>query len=119
MEENLKIILEEFEKYKGQLVIIGYKHIVRLISIGDDGDDYYYATYDGKSEFLKWSTCVGPLIPLKGYLRDDDYQTLLGIAQGNHWDLFDSSQTEKIREHILNHSSIRHKLITEPYWKLN
>jgi hypothetical protein len=119
MEENLKIILEEFERHKGQLVIIGYKHIVRLISIGDDEEDYYYVTYDGKSEVLRWSTCVGPLIPLKGYLREEDYTTLLSIAQGNHWDLIDSSQTEKIRKYILSLDAPGHKLIVEPYWKLN
>jgi hypothetical protein len=119
--DNLTQILEEFEKHKGQLVIIGYNHIVRLIAIGDDGDDWYYVTYNGREQ-LRWSTCVGPLIPLKGYLREDDYDTLLSIAKGNHWDLqLESSNSPDLtacRDQLLSVSA-NHVLITAPCWKLN
>ena len=67
MEDNLRIILEEFEKMKGQFIITQMGNIERLIAIGDDSEDWYYITFNGRE--LHWSSCVGRIIPLKGYLR--------------------------------------------------
>ena len=79
MDENLKKILDEFEKLKGQFVITCSWEIERLVAVGQDDMDYYYITYDGRK--LKWNTCVGRLMPLKGFLRDDDWGTLMNIYQ--------------------------------------
>ncbi len=72
MDSNLEKILKEFELLKGQFVIISYSEIERLVAIGDDGEDYYYITFNGRD--FRWSTCVGRVMPLKGYLRDMDYK---------------------------------------------
>jgi len=81
---NLPKILEGFEKLKGQFVITASWEVERLVGIGDDGEDWYYLTYDGRK--LKWNTCVGRLMPLKGKLDDKDYNELVRIAKLNHYD---------------------------------
>lgn len=84
MEDNLIRILKEFEQLKGQFVITQSHRIERLIAIGDDKMDYYYITYDGRD--LVWNTCVGRVIPLKGYLRDEDYNEFIRLAKLNDYD---------------------------------
>lgn len=84
MTNNLKHILEEFEKLKGQFVITQSHRIERLVAIGDDSIDYYYITYDGRK--LVWNTCVGKIIQLKGYLEDKDYNEFIRLAKLNHFD---------------------------------
>ena len=122
-DSNLKQILEEFEQYKGQLVLVGYDKIERLISIGDDTEDYYYVTWNGYKMHMLWSTCVGPIMPLKGYLRDKDYNELVRIAKLNHFDQIqtDPERTKKLYETLLNfgENDTPHKLWTEPCWDLN
>ena len=77
-------IKQEFETLKGQFVITQSHKIERLVAIGDDQQDYYYITYDGRK--FTWNTCVGRVIPLKGYLRDEDYNELVRLAKLNHFD---------------------------------
>ena len=79
MDSNLKRILDEFEELKGQFVITESWEIERLIAIGDDEQDYYYVTYDGRK--TKWNTCVGSVIPLKGRLTESEYNKFIRIAK--------------------------------------
>lgn len=122
MEDNLKIILEEFEKLKGQFVINDMWNIERLIAIGDDGDDWYYITFDGRN--IHWLSCVGRIMPLKGYLRDKDYNELIRLAKLNHWDqLYINGDKEKdffnaVDKEISGYSD-NHKFMTELCWDLN
>jgi len=88
MDSNLEKILTEFDLLKGQFVIISNSKIERLVAIGDDGDDYYYITFDGRN--FRWSTCVGRVMPLKGLLRDKDYNELVRLAELNHYDKLDT-----------------------------
>ena len=69
---------------KGQFVITSSWKIERLVGIGDDKEDWYYLTYDGRK--LKWNSCVGRLMPLKGKLDDKDDNELIRIAKLNHYD---------------------------------
>ena len=96
--DNLKIILEEFEKYKGQFVISERNKVVRFISLLEDEYDYYYMLYDGKKIILE--SCVGRIIPLKGYLREEDYKHLIGCAELNDNDQIIDNGIEKIKEDI-------------------
>ena len=80
-EERVK---QEFESLKGQFVITQSHRIERFIAIGEDQHDLYYITYDGRK--LTWNTCVGRLMPLKGYLRDMDYNEIVRLARLNHYD---------------------------------
>jgi hypothetical protein len=84
MDNNLKIILSEFEKFKGQFVIADNHKIERLVAIGDAEDDYYYITYDGRK--INWNSCVGRIMPLKGFLQDKDYNELVRLSKLNHFD---------------------------------
>jgi hypothetical protein len=84
MESNLQRILSEFENLKGQFVITESWEIERLIAIGDDEQDYYYVTYDGRK--TKWNTCVGSIIPLKGRLTEKEYNKFISRAKLNHFD---------------------------------
>ena len=82
-DSNLKLILKEFEQYKGQFVIIDDK-VERLIGVGDDSEDYYWLTWNGRK--MMWSSCVMSFMPLKGYLREEDYNKLIRLAKLNHYD---------------------------------
>lgn len=84
MTDNKTLILAEFEKLKGQFVINDSWDVERLVAVGDDQMDYYWITYDGRR--FKWNTCVGRIIPLKGYLRDKDYNEFIRLARLNHFD---------------------------------
>lgn len=93
---NLPLILEQFEKLKGQFVITDGWKIERLVGIGDDKEDWYYLTYDGRK--LKWNTCVGRIMPLKGKLDDKDYAELVRTARLNHYDQFPEIRNQVIEE---------------------
>lgn len=83
MDDNLKIILAEFEKLKGQHVINHWK-VERFIAIAADKHDYYYVTYDGRK--VTWSSCLINLIPLKGKIDDKHYDEFIRLAKLNHFD---------------------------------
>jgi hypothetical protein len=84
MDSNLKLILAEFEKLKGQFVITQSDVVERLIAIGSDDMDYYYVTYNGRKTI--WNTCVGAIIPLKGKIDDKHYNEFIRVAKLNHFD---------------------------------
>ena len=117
MEDNLKIILEEFEKLKGQFVITDLWTIERLVAIGDDGEDWYYITYDGRD--IKWSSCVGRVIQLKNKIDNKDYEHLIHIAKLNHYDQLNKKDfLISFEVYILKYDE-NHKFITELCWDLN
>lgn len=128
MDSNLKIILEEFENLKGQFVITESQLIERFVAIGEDEWDYYYITYNGRK--LTWNTCVGRIIPLKGYLREKDYERLVYIAKLNHQDqpnYFGLNGSPEILEYNQAHKDelldidekFYGKFLTEVCWDLN
>lgn len=83
MDDNLKIILAEFEKLKGQFVIINW-NIQRFIAIASDKHDYYYVTYDGRK--LHWNSCLTNITQLKGKIDNEHYDELVRLAKLNHHD---------------------------------
>ena len=105
MDNNLKIILDEFEQLKGQFIITMSHTIERLVAIGDDEEDYYWVTWDGRN--LHWSSCVGRIIPLKGYLRDDDYNELIRLAKLNHSDqiYLENNQNDEFLKNVDDYMS--------------
>lgn len=94
--KNLKLILEQFEALKGQFVITNCWKVERLVGIGDDGEDWHYLTYDGRK--LKWNSCVGRIVPLKGKIEDRDYNELVRTAKLNHYDQFPEIREKVIEE---------------------
>lgn len=93
---NLPKILEQYEKLKGQFVITDNWEIERLVGIGDDTTDWYWLTYNGRK--LKWHTCVGGLIQLKGKIDDKDYNEFVRTAKLNHYDQFPAIREDHIKE---------------------
>ena len=124
MDSNLKLILEEFEKYKGQHVMVDWQwNVERLIAIGGDDMDWYYVTFNGRD--IHWNTCVGRIMPLKGFLRDEDYEYILHIARLNDYDqiIFKSDGNidrflKAVKEDIAKLGS-NHVFMTELCWDLN
>ena len=125
MDENLKKILDEFEKLKGQFVITFSWEIERLVAVGQDDMDYYYITYDGRK--LKWNSCVGRLMPLKGFLRDEDYKELVRLAKLNHFDQIglwgndkpeETSQFNEAHKKEITKIKEPDEFLTEIFWKL-
>ena len=125
MDENLKKILDEFEKLKGQFVITCSWEIERLVAVGQDDMDYYYITYDGRK--LKWNSCVGRLMPLKGFLRDEDYKELVRLAKLNHFDQIglwgndkpeETSQFNEAHKKEITEIKEPDEFLTEIFWKL-
>lgn len=123
--DNRTLILEEFESLKGQFIITDSRVIHRLIAIGEDDMDYYYVTYDGRR--LHWNTCVGRIMPLKGYLRDKDYNEFIRMAKLNHYDqptVWRNSAeegeefSEKHKEEMMTLKG-DDKFISEVCWDLN
>ncbi len=124
------LILEKFEHHKGEFIIINNK-VSRLIAVGDDGEDYYWVTYDGRSTI--WSSCVGKFIVLKNKIDDSDYDEFIRIAKINHLDQ-DDLWLPKTPEDKLENKELakKHKefiklqstggndiLLTEICWDLN
>ncbi len=97
MQTNKTRIFQEFETLKGQFVITDSQSIERLLAIAEDDIDYYYVTFDGRK--ITFNTCVGSLIPLKGYIRKKDYEKLIRSAKLNHYDqptLFNIKNNEEL-----------------------
>jgi len=119
---NLKIILEEFNRLKGQHIISDFFRIERLIAIGDDGDDWYYITFDGKN--IHWSSCVGRIMPLKYQLRNEDYEFIINIAKLNHYDQLclknnDIKMFLDLVDEEISKYPVGQKFMTEICWDLN
>ena len=71
MSKVIERLKTEWEEHKGEFVLTQSHTLERFIAIGDDGDDYYYVTYNGRE--ITWNTAVGKLIYLKGKIDDYDY----------------------------------------------
>lgn len=126
MDNNLTLILKEFNELKGQFIINASHKIVRLVAISEDPHDYYYVTYDGQR--LSFQSCVGGIMPLKGYLRDNDYNELVRSAKLNHYDqptAFNRDKnsvdfTEEYKKTLVKNINFAvDKLLTEVHWDLN
>lgn len=125
MTDNLTIITNEFETLKGQYVL-SHCEAHRLIGIVEDEHDYYYCLYDGRK--LRLTTCLTRLTPLKGYIRDDDYNEMIRLAKLNDFDqpTLWGKNDEKIKEFNEEHKNEltknwdeNTKFILGPYWELN
>jgi hypothetical protein len=112
-------IKQEFETLKGQFVITTVNNkIERLVAIGTDQQDYYYITYNGRK--FTWNTCLGRIIPLKGYLRDEDYNELVRLAKLNDFDQEEGFYSERSQKHKneLMKVSGNDTILTEVCWSL-
>jgi hypothetical protein len=129
MSDNKDIILEEFETMKGQIVLFIHGKPERLVAVGMDEWDYYWIGYDGRE--LKWHTCLERIIPLKGYIRDEDYNEMVRLASINHydqpnlWGTKDHEKKEETRKFNEQHKKEvvilgeNDSLLTEICWDLN
>ena len=124
MESNLKKFIAEFEKLKGQHVMVDWQwNVERLIAIGGDDMDWYYVTFNGRD--IHWNTCVGRIMPLKGFLRDEDYEHILNIARLNDYDqlvLKNDGNIDKFLEAVKDDIAKldgNHVFMTELCWELN
>ena len=118
-EERVK---QDFESLKGQFVITQSHKIERLVAIGEDEHDLYWVTYDGRK--LTWNTCVGRVMPLKGYLRDEDYNELVRSATLNDFDQEtcwkdNGEKSEQHKLEIVESINERDKLLSDLCWDLN
>ena len=125
MEDNKTLILAEFENLKGQFVITASWNIERLVAVGEDEMDYYWITYDGRK--FVWNTCVGGVVPLKGHLRDKDYNEFIRLAKLNHFDQAECwayKHPEEAKEFSRHHKNEvskleeNHKFLTDIHWEL-
>lgn len=80
---NINLILNKYSELKGQLIISDFQ-VSRLIGIVEDEEDYYYCLYDGRKLWL--TSCVGGIIPLKGYINNSDYNEMIRLCKLNHYD---------------------------------
>ncbi|MCK9416811.1 hypothetical protein M0Q97_09165 [Candidatus Dojkabacteria bacterium] len=112
---NLDKLLDEFEQLKGQFIITINHTVERLIAIGDDDEDYYWVTWDGKD--LHWSSCAGRIIPLKGYLKDGDYNELIRLAKLNHFDsILSFEEFSRFLQDYISKYPKNHKILTRLYF---
>jgi hypothetical protein len=119
MSDNRTLILAEFEKLKGQHVL-HTTEVMRLLAIGEDDTDFYYVLWDGRSDKKTWATCLCKLVPLKGFLRDEDYNELVRLATLNHADQTTAwNYDPKARERIEMLYDKSDRYLTEICWELN
>jgi hypothetical protein len=107
VDDNRILILNEFEQLKGQFVITQSWKVERLVAIAEDEHDYYYITYNGRK--LKFHTCVGRIIPLRGKLDDDHYNEFERIVDLNHYDRLlekENSKKDNSLEYLLHQYKI-------------
>jgi hypothetical protein len=132
MQDNKKLIIDEFESLKGQLVIAGDWKVKRLVGVVEDDMDYYWLFYDGRKFYL--DSCLSRVVPLRGKLDDKDYNEFVRLAYLNHYDLIGYYCKEEDKEEALKYC-IEHKkdlvdnllkeqenknsLLTEICWELN
>jgi hypothetical protein len=123
--DNLTIFTNEYNDLKGQMVISSDK-VYRFIGLAEDEHDYYYVLYDGRK--ISLHTCVGSIVPLKGYIREKDYLEMIRIAKLNHYDqatLWANREPEKARDFSEQHKKEvtaweeGTQFIQGPCWDLN
>lgn len=125
MENNLDIFKKKFDELKGQMVIVENAKVMRFIGLADDEYDYYYVLYDGRKIILY--SCVGSIIPLKNYIKDNDYAKILYIAKLNHVDQMmlnskldiSDDDIENYKKSLTEHWNDNTSIICGFYWELN
>lgn len=77
-DSNRKWLEDCFSEYGGQLVLIDSLDckVQRFVAIADNEYDYIYVTYDTYPWQICYHTILDRLIPLKGFLREEDYNVL-------------------------------------------
>lgn len=73
----------EVEPYKNTLVIDGFDRVVRLVDVIYDYDDYYWVFADRNKED-RLVTVLSQWFPLKGFMKDKDYDRLVSFWNLNH-----------------------------------
>jgi len=98
MDKNKILLLEQFERNKGQFVIMHDK-VLRFVAVAEDDMDYYYVCYDGRK--LVWHSAVGSYTVLKNKIDDKDYNEMIRLAKINHYDQDDLwiPRTEEEKAH--------------------
>ncbi len=122
MSNVVKRLKAEWEVHKGEFVLTQCHKLARFIAIGEDADDLYWVTYNGRE--ITWNSAVGKLIYLKGKI--DDYANFIRLAKLNHWDQIDvwkgfESANERVDHHrkaITTHDE-GNNYLTDICWDLN
>ena len=83
METTLESLKEELKPYKDTLVINHFDKVVRLVDVIDEIEDDFYWVYDSRTG-IEYESCVVGWVPLKGYIRDKDYEKLVRIWNLNN-----------------------------------
>lgn len=81
MDDNLIDIQNFVKKYKDSLVI-SHDRLYVLRGNTQDDMDYYWLLQDIKGKYSEHS-CVGEVIPLKGFIENDSYKRTKGYFQIN------------------------------------
>jgi hypothetical protein len=124
MSKVIERLKAEWEVHKGEFVLTQSHKLARFIAIGDDGDDLYWVTYNGRE--ITWNSAVCKLIYLKGKIDDYDYANFIRLAKLNHWDQIDvwkgfESANERVDHHrkaITTHDE-GNNYLTDICWDLN
>ena len=80
MDDNLKFITEFVASHRDELVLDCFD-VVMLKDFADGDDDYYYVVIGERGTY--WTSCVGPLYPLKNVLPEDEYNRLEEVYKLN------------------------------------
>jgi len=72
----------ELEPFKNTLVIGDFFEVVRLVDVKENEFDYYWVYDSWKGE--SYGSCAGRWIPLKGFIKQEDYERLLFVWNLNN-----------------------------------
>jgi len=79
---TLSELQQELDPYKNTLVIDIIGSVVRLVDVIDGEEDFYWV-FDNK-DGIHHSSCVMGWTPLKGFIREDDYNKMVRIWNLNN-----------------------------------
>jgi hypothetical protein len=72
----------ELAPYVNTLVIDDLHRVVRLVDVVETDEDYFWV-YDTNTG-IEYASCVGGWVPLKGFIRTNDYNRMVRIWNLNN-----------------------------------
>jgi len=111
IDTNRESTLNTFKDLKGEMVLVSrMEHQVwQFVAIAEDDDDYLYVLYDGRKLVL--STILDRMIPLKGKIDSEDYESIVRNSKMNFFssdNFWGAKEGDDVYELAVN-SAINHK----------
>lgn len=113
---NYKSTIEDFAKLKGQFVIID-KKVLRLIAVAEDGEDYLYVMWNGKT--VSCFTILDRITQLKGCIEEEHYNEWVRTAKLNDYFFVFKDKLPELKLEEKIEKDFRCNLLSEICYEIN